>query len=229
MPKTDLHKELIKLKSKSNLNINLDFDPNKIESDRLFHIDDIKKICIDYRLRFLDFDYFKGKVPQEAYDNLKDFTMNHPDLDIKIKMMAPSKLFELENYDDPLMFVNLGNNYYYLIHKWGNDMSFFRKILMWPFKNLYNIMVFICLISLFLTAIIPDGLFFYKNNPGVEFFITFLFVLKSVIAIFIYYLTKKNLINLQFLFIMVFLLGKISMNIYGIENFIISPQLHNAT
>ena len=36
MPKTDLHKELIKLKSKSNLNINLDFDPNKIESDRLF-------------------------------------------------------------------------------------------------------------------------------------------------------------------------------------------------
>ena len=55
--------------------------------------------------------------------------MNHPDLDIKIKMMAPSKLFELENYDDPLMFVNLGNNYYYLIHKWGNDMSFFRKIL----------------------------------------------------------------------------------------------------
>ena len=110
MPKTDLHKELIKLKSKSNLNINLDFDPNKIESDRLFHIDDIKKICIDYRLRFLDFDYFKGKVPQEAYDNLKDFTMNHPDLDIKIKMMAPSKLFELENYDDPLMFVNLGNN-----------------------------------------------------------------------------------------------------------------------
>ena len=56
MPKTDLHKELIKLKSKSNLNINLDFDPNKIESNRLFHIDDIKKICIDYRLRFLDFD-----------------------------------------------------------------------------------------------------------------------------------------------------------------------------
>ena len=99
MPKTDLHKELIKLKSKSNLNINLDFDPNKIESNRLFHIDDIKKICIDYRLRFLDFDYFKGKVPQEAYDKLKNFKFNNPNLDIKIMMMAPSKLFELENYD----------------------------------------------------------------------------------------------------------------------------------
>ena len=176
---TDIEKKLNQyqlnnnfLKSELVLKID-DFDVNKLDTGKIYHIDNIKSLCIDYRLRFLDFDYFKGKVPQEAYDNLKDFTINHPDLDIKIKMMAPSKLFELENYDDPLMFVNLGNNYYYLIHKWGNDMSFFRKILMWPFKNLYNIMVFICLISLFLTAIIPDGLFFYKNNPetNLEFWI----------------------------------------------------------
>ena len=97
MPKTNLHEELIKLKKKSNLKINLDFNPNKIKSDRLFHIDEIKKICIDYRLRFLDFDYFKGKVPNEAYDNLKEFKYNHPDLNFKMMMMAPSKLFELEN------------------------------------------------------------------------------------------------------------------------------------
>ena len=73
MPKTDLHKELIKLKSKSNLNINLDFDPNKIESDRLFHIDDIKKICIDYRLRFLDLKYFKGEIPEEGIKKINSF------------------------------------------------------------------------------------------------------------------------------------------------------------
>ena len=44
-----------------------------------------------------------------------------------------------------------------------------------------------CFISLFLTLIIPKDLFQYENNPGAEFFITYLFVLKSVIAIFIYY------------------------------------------
>ena len=96
MPKTDLHRELIRSKRKSNFKINLDFDPSKIESNRLFYLDDIKKICIDYRLRFLDFDYFKGKVPQEAYDKLKNFKINNPNLDIKIMMMAPSKLFELK-------------------------------------------------------------------------------------------------------------------------------------
>ena len=48
--------------------------------------------------------------------------------------MAPSKLFKLKNADDPLLFASLGSDYFYLIDKWGNDLSYFRKISMWPFK-----------------------------------------------------------------------------------------------
>jgi len=192
LPKTNLYNELLKVKGKSsiiNKNPFFEFEYNisKIDSNKLFHVNQIKKICIDYRLRFLELNLFKGKVPKKAYQNLEKFKAEHPNLKFDLKIMAPSKLFELENYDDPLLFASLGNGYYYLIHKWGNDMSYFRKLLMWPFKNFYNILIFICLLSVFLTAIIPDGLFYYKNNPVVEFFITFLFVLKSVIAIFIYY------------------------------------------
>jgi len=187
LPKTDLHSELIKSKRISKIKIDLDYNPDKIDSNRLFHVDQIRKICIDYRLRFLDFNFFKGGVPDEAYTKLKEFELNHPDLDLNIKMMAPTKLFQLENYDDPLMFVSLGNNYYYLIHKWGNDMSYFRKIFMWPFKNIYNILVYIAIISLFFTTFVPDGIFFYKNNPEIQFFVVFLFMFKSLAAIFIYF------------------------------------------
>ena len=187
LPKTDLHSELIKSKRISKIKINLDYNPDKIDSNRLFHVDQIRKICIDYRLRFLDFNFFKGGVPDEAYTRLKEFELNHPDLDLNIKMMAPTKLFKLENYDDPLMFVSLGNNYYYLIHKWGNDMSYFRKMFMWPFKNIYNILVYIAIISLFFTTFVPDGIFFYKNNPEIQFFVVFLFMFKSLAAIFIYF------------------------------------------
>ena len=187
LPKTDLHFELIKSKRVSKIKIDLDYNPDKIDSNRLFHVDQIRKICIDYRLRFLDFNFFKGGVPDEAYTKLKEFELNHPDLDLNIKMMAPTKLFQLENYDDPLMFVSLGNNYYYLIHKWGNDMSYFRKIFMWPFKNIYNILVYIAIISLFFTTFVPDGIFFYKNNPEIQFFVVFLFMFKSLAAIFIYF------------------------------------------
>ena len=176
LPKTDLHSELIKSKRISKIKIDLDYNPDKIDSNRLFHVDQIRKICIDYRLRFLDFNFFKGGVPDEAYTKLKEFELNHPDLDLNIKMMAPTKLFQLENYDDPLMFVSLGNNYYYLIHKWGNDMSYFRKMFMWPFKNIYNILVYIAIISLFFTTFVPDGIFFYKNNPEIQIFVVFLFL-----------------------------------------------------
>lgn len=187
LPKTDLHFELIKSKRISKIKIDLDYNPDKIDSNRLFHVDQIRKICIDYRLRFLDFNFFKGGVPDEAYTKLKEFELNHPDLDLNIKMMAPTKLFQLENYDDPLMFVSLGNNYYYLIHKWGNDMSYFRKMFMWPFKNIYNILIYIAIISLLFTTFVPDGIFFYKNNPEIQFFVVFLFMFKSLAAIFIYF------------------------------------------
>ena len=187
LPKTDLHFELIKSKRISKIKIDLNYNPDKIDSNRLFHVDQIRKICIDYRLRFLDFNFFKGGVPDEAYTKLKEFGLNHPDLDLNIKMMAPTKLFQLENYDDPLMFVSLGNNYYYLIHKWGNDMSYFRKMFMWPFKNIYNILIYIGIISLLFTTFVPDGIFFYKNNPEIQFFVVFLFMFKSLAAIFIYF------------------------------------------
>jgi hypothetical protein len=187
LPKTDLHSELIKSKRISKIKIDLDYNPDKIDSNRLFHVDQIRKICIDYRLRFLDFNFFKGGVPDEAYTKLKEFELNHPDLDLNIKMMAPTKLFQLENYDDPLMFVSLGNNYYYMIHKWGNDMSYFRKLFMWPFKNIYNILIYIAIISLLFTSFVPDGIFFYKNNPEIQFFVVFLFMFKSLAAIFIYF------------------------------------------
>ena len=187
LPKTDLHFELIKSKRVSKIKIDLDYNPDKIDSNRLFHVDQIRKICIDYRLRFLDFNFFKGGVPDEAYTKLKEFELNHPDLDLNIKMMAPTKLFQLENYDDPLMFVSLGNNYYYMIHKWGNDMSYFRKMFMWPFKNIYNILIYIGIISLLFTTFVPDGIFFYKNNPEIQFFVVFLFMFKSLAAIFIYF------------------------------------------
>lgn len=192
LPKTNLQNELLKVKKRSSISenqqlFNLEYDVSKLNSDNLFHVDQIRKICIDYRLRFLDVKLFKGKIPNEAFKKLDEFKNNHPNLNFELRIMAPSKLFELENYDDPLLFASLGDGYYYLIHKWGNDLSFFRKISVWPFKNLVNILIFISIISLLITAMVPGNIFYYENNPGAEFFITFLFILKSVIAIFIYY------------------------------------------
>ena len=39
----------------------LDFDA--LDARRIYHIEDIKTLCIDYRLRFLDSKHFNGTFP----------------------------------------------------------------------------------------------------------------------------------------------------------------------
>ena len=174
-----------KIKSGSDVNTN-DFDFEQLESNRIFHVSAIKSICVDYRLRFLDSNLFKNTIPEEAISQIKNLEIAHNTKLNGFKIMAPAKLFKLKNADDPLLFAPIGNNYYYFIHKWGNDLSPFRKILMLPFKNLTNSIIAMILMSILTTMVLPVSKFGPENLNLVKF-ISFLFVFKSYCAIFLYY------------------------------------------
>ncbi len=163
-----------------------DFDFEALETERIYHISQIQKICIDYRLRFLNSKYFKGKIPQEAISEIKKLEKIHATELNGFKIMAPTKLFKLEDKDDPLLFAPIGNGYYYLIHKWGNDLHPLRKILVWPFKNIINLGITTFIISYFATLLVPSGLF-SKNDTSAEFWMMFFFMFKSIAAIVIFY------------------------------------------
>ncbi len=164
-------------------NFNTDF----LEAEHIFHIDQIEKICVNYRLRFLDSKLFKGKLPYEAISKIKDLERKH-DTSLKgFKIMAPSKLFKLENADDPLLFAPIGNDYYYLIHKWGNDLSPFRRLMMWPFKTFENFIFTILVTALLCTSLVPNGFFMDEDNIGTEFFLLFIFMIKWIGGIALYY------------------------------------------
>ncbi|WP_411030954.1 hypothetical protein [Spongiimicrobium sp. 3-5] len=157
-----------------------------LETDKIFHISQIKEICIDYRLRFLNSKYFKGKIPDEAIAKIKHLEKQHG-IEIKgFKIIAPSRLFKLEDKDDPLLLVPIGNDYFYLIHKWGNDLHPLRKLLMWPFKNISNLTALVLLLSYFITLMVPQGLF-SKSGANTEFWIIYFFMFKSVAAVVIFY------------------------------------------
>ncbi|WP_422860125.1 hypothetical protein ACOKFD_04285 [Flagellimonas sp. S174] len=173
------------LKSKKAIENN-DFVFDLLETSRIYHIDQIKQICIDYRLRFLDSKYFKGQIPQKAFDIIKEMEAEH-DTEIKgFKIMAPSKLFKLEDKDDPLLFAPIGNGYFYLIHKWGNDLSPFRKLLVWPFKGIVNLTMLTLVVSYFATLLVPNGLF-SKNDSATEFWIIYFFMFKCIASVVIFY------------------------------------------
>ena len=162
------------------------FNIDLLESSRIYHLEDIKKICIDYRLRFLDSKFFKGDIPVEALSKIKTLEKEH---DIKLKgfkIIAPSKLFKLEDKDDPLLFAPIGNGYHYLIHQWGNDLHPLRKLLMWPFKSIVNLSILVLLLSFIVTLMIPDGLF-SKSNSTTEFWIIHFFMFKCIASVVIFY------------------------------------------
>lgn len=156
------------------------FNLDLLNSEYIFHRDDIKKLCVDYRLRFLDAHFFKGDFPEEAISKIRVLEKKHQLTLNGLKIIAPAKLLKLENADDPLLFAPMGNDYFYLIHKWGRDLHPLRKILMWPYKHFENLIFTIFLVSLLLTAITPIQFFTKGVAENQEYLLLFLFMFKAV-------------------------------------------------
>ncbi len=162
-----------------------------LQSDKIFHIEDIKTLCINYRLRFLDAHFFKGDFPEEAISKIRELEKIHGTNLTEFKIVAPSKLLKLENLDDPLLFASMGNDYFYLIHKWGNDLKWYRRLLVLPFKNSINLLITLLLTSGLLSLLIPIHLF--SPTVGIRERITiFVFMFIWITAVVILYGGSKG-------------------------------------
>jgi len=161
------------------------FNFDLLDASRIYHISQIGKICIDYRLRFLDAKLFKGDIPKEAYHEIADLEAKHGTEINQFKMIAPAKLFKLENADDPILLASMGNGYYYFIHQWGNDLHPLRKITMWPVKTFENFMISLFVISALATFLVPSGLL--SENNTTEKIMLFMFMIKWMGTIALYY------------------------------------------
>ncbi|MDT0554581.1 hypothetical protein [Patiriisocius hiemis] len=167
--------------------VSAEFNIEHLKTEKIYHIEDIKALCVTYRLRFLDSHFFKGTIPEEAISKIRVLEKEHGTILSNLKIVAPAKLLKLENADDPLLFAPMGNNYFYLIHKWGNDLHPLRKIVMWPYKSFENLILTTLLVSIFLTSITPMQAFTKGDVTLQEYFLMFLFMFKAVAGIVLYY------------------------------------------
>lgn len=159
---------------------------NLLDSNRIYHISEIKEICVTYRLRFLDSHFFKGDFPAEAISEIRHLENEHQTSLGNFKIVAPAKLLKLENADDPLLFASIGNDYYYLVHKWGRDLHPFRKLLMWPYKTLDNLAIAVVFISALITLLSP--MHWFTQSPGIgNYIFLFMIVLNGVGGMVLFY------------------------------------------
>lgn len=115
----------------------------QLESERIFSLKEIEEICATYRLRFLPTEMYRGALPPQIITEMRalqgkaelaEETIT-PD---KFFIVAPAEVFSLETDKDPLLFYQLDEDLYYLVCKWGNDLSAFRKILYWPLRTTFG-------------------------------------------------------------------------------------------
>lgn len=149
-----------------------------LNPELIYTHDQIKDICIKYRLRFLDTKYFKSDFPYEAIAKIKALQKQQGLEFNSFKIIAPSTLFNLEdvNDKDPLLFLNLGNGLYYFIHKWGNDLAWHRRLLAWPIAEPFNALISIASTLAVLVYCLPESWFLNPSNvPDISPFRIFLF------------------------------------------------------
>ncbi len=139
----------------------------KLDVSRIYTAEQIKTICTKYRLRFLSAKYFKGEIPHEAIAKVKQLQRNESETLDNFKIVAPAPMFHLTEKDkDPLLFLPLGGERYYLIHKWGNDLNSFRRLLVLPLRNFKSLLATVAFSALIVVMLIPSSVMMgpYDNN-----------------------------------------------------------------
>lgn len=128
----------------------------EVDQTNVFDLKHIKKLCIKYRLRFLDSSLYTEGIPYEAVLRIKDLEgmLGKPLTNFKI--LAPKQLFKLSDKDsDPILFLELSNNKYYVIHKWGGELNFFRLLLAFPMRDFMSMFFFLFALSLIFSYLVP--------------------------------------------------------------------------
>lgn len=136
------------------------------DPDRVFSEASIKALCVKHRLRFLAAGLYKGELPGHAIMAIRELERRAEGPVTSYMIMAPSASFRLcDSEVDPLLFVPLGNGRYYLVDRWGNDLSRVRAWLYWPVRAPQTLAITVFAVALALTFLTPGS---WLAGPGGE-------------------------------------------------------------
>ena len=149
------HESEVRRRISTDNEIQESFRWNELSAADVFSINEIKNLCLTYRLRFLDSSMFKDEIPKEAIVKVKNIEKRLGRKVFNFKIAAPTERFELIDCEkDPLLFIQLSDKYYYLVHQWGEDLKWYRPMLVLPLRNRITLISAIVIASSFSTYLI---------------------------------------------------------------------------
>lgn len=139
-------------------------ETERFDQSRVFHISQIEKLCNKYYLKFLPSCMFNGEIDNQLPFKIANFEAAY---DVKCYsekgyytsnsgntfIAAPQESFDLqEKPKDPLLFFKINSEYYYLIYKWGNDLSVTRAIKGLLSSGKTSILITLSMLAMFITC-----------------------------------------------------------------------------
>jgi hypothetical protein len=159
-----------------------------LKNERIFTVDEIKTLALNYGLRFLPTSFYKGDIPSDLAGKIKEvediygkpepekvgsyplprslWSRGGEGFNHNYMILAPASSFELqERPKDPLLFRRLPDGSFYLVHKWGSDLSSIRfisysfKRSRWP-HAIIGLVAYLTFLPMFQSAEIKAGFTF---------------------------------------------------------------------
>lgn len=126
--------------------------------DRIVHEDHLEELCVTYRLRFLDANHFAGTIPYEAVAAMERLDAAAGQRLNGYKIVAPAALFRLAYQDkDPMLLLELGGGYYYLVHKWGGEVNPLRRLMMYPLQSFKTLLTSVLVFCGLVALLVPES------------------------------------------------------------------------
>ena len=138
---------------------------NKQFQGEVYHVNDIRQVCIDYRMRMLPSYRYHGPIDPEFGPKLNRFQKAHnltaTELEHDFFVVAPAETFDLEKRQrplvDPLLLYRIDHQHYKMVHQWGGDLHPLRYLAAWRHRSLTNMTLYWTLFT-FLTTLVLFGL-----------------------------------------------------------------------
>lgn len=134
-------------------------DEETLDRSLIFKPGELKAVCINLRLKFLDSQAYRFDVPYEAVLKIKHLNeVQKKDLDgFKIMGMAGAFRKQLPNANFALFAPTVMGNYY-LVHHWGTKLKWYKKLMAFPLRNFEMLMITVISFVLIVTLCLPTYL-----------------------------------------------------------------------
>lgn len=173
-------------------------DEEGLDRNRVFSIREIRNICIQYDLRFLDSQKYRGAIPSEAIASIKELSRNRRSPLESFKIMGPLQVFRKKDItSDPMLFAETNKGNYYLVHHWDHKVPWYRWLARFPFRSIETLTGTLAAVCILLTLVTPQHWIMdttkFEYWDAHRFALFFhLFILSGGIIIFLMFAFHRN-------------------------------------